>query len=100
MRNLNFPETAFEAGAILSACDPGDPGVLKALPSRWAAPPCADDCLEEERREVLDAIVIQMRADARHDSCQNAASENWDVHRRLLQHLAHVPRVEFCAYVQ
>ena len=78
--DVNFPDTCFQAGAILRAREMKD---LNGMDPRCRLR-LTEDTLEQERREVLEAIVSEMGG--------REASESWDVHRRLLEHLAQPPR--------
>ncbi len=76
MSNLRYPETAFVAGAILAACERGD---FRGLNGHLG---CRADCVdlgEQERREVIEAIVSRIDG------------ENWESYRGLLGHLANAP---------
>ncbi len=86
--HLNFPETCFQAIAILQACEMKD---LNHLHSGSLLGVTADT-LEQERREVLEAIVSDMGG--------SEAFGSWDVHRRLLEHLARPPISEVSKLVQ
>ncbi len=87
--DLNFTETCFQASAILQACQMKDLESLNSNgPLRFTG-----DTLEQERREVLEAIVSDMGGNG-------ITLVSWDVNRRLLEHLARPPMNEISKLVQ
>ncbi len=82
--DVNFPETCFQASAILRACEAQDSNSLDNLCPRFT------NTFEQERRELLEAIVRDM---TRSDMTRGGTSDSRDVNRRLLEHLAQPPRI-------
>lgn len=83
---MNPLETCLQASALLRECGMKDPsgrnmpgdGPPAAQTSRGL--PFTGGTLEQERREVLEAIMMDMRG--RSDSAA------WEANKRLLEHLA------------
>jgi len=73
--------SALHAARILRAWEKGEFPPLSAAGASSAAPP---DALEEERREVLDSILRELRT-------VEPARDRAIVCRSLLSHLAHAP---------
>lgn len=87
--DINFSQTCFQAVAILQACETKDFNSLHAANLLGVTA----DTLEQERQEVLEAIVSDMGG-------SSDGLGSWDVHRRLLVHLAQPPISEVSKLVQ
>lgn len=82
--NVNLPETCFLASAILRALETNDLTLLNA--GRMMR--FTNDTLEQERSEVLEAILSDMGHGFTSGLTPGLPSGRWDVNRRLLEHLA------------